>query len=364
MSNKRSQREFQGDEDEHSSKKPRVAAEKVNVWLSGISVPAAAFKGGMYGVPKSMTIRALKTRIASRIAPFTVDDIAMVYDGKQLDNDTALEQLVGDEGNINLEILIVSGFAVTLTTRYGQTLSVGDIAKDCTMRGLKDKMAAEYGIPSKHLIMCSQQSKKALSDDMLVSSSPKQAFDLVIVEDVERALRDSTDLIILMAKPVQYKKIPLVGIGGGETLMLESTSIKTNPLSRRLRITDYRGSIWINADQIESFLIPQDTSLYDQDDDTSDSDDDDVKVADADKLQIVFLKTKAKFDKQLLKRDASMSAEDPLLIWMVLKEVPLRELTAILHHKEHACCVSDRVQEISLSVETLRSSPTSTTMLG
>ena len=98
-----------------------------------------------------------------------------------------------------MNVIAIKGIDITLTTRYGQALQIGDIPDDSTIQKLKEEVAEQYGISIKHQIICNGKNEenevKVLDDQQSIKKLSTTILDLVIVEHIEIALKEKDKLL-------------------------------------------------------------------------------------------------------------------------------------------------------------------------
>ena len=134
---------------------------------------------------------------------------AMVYFGKHLDDSKRLRDCGIDRGScIRMTIVSVKGIDITLNTKY-QSLKIGEIVPDATIKDLKQSVFKEYGIGIQHQIICNgkRNDGKAhvLSDGVCIGKLGTKTLSLVIVEDIESALKSKGTLL---DEPFEFIKAP------------------------------------------------------------------------------------------------------------------------------------------------------------
>ena len=93
---------------------------------------------------------------------------------------------------IRLLVFRVSGFDLTLRTRYHTAFTVGDLGKKSNVRQLKKKLLDRYGIPIQYQIIYyyhqkdwKQQNFVICSDKDLITPLLPSRFGLIIAENVK-----------------------------------------------------------------------------------------------------------------------------------------------------------------------------------
>eukprot|EP01083_Nonionella_stella_P056050 147796_1 len=352
MSKKRSRKEFddQPNNDEVTIPNPskkRKLAQSVTISISGL-FSDSFFKTGVT-ISTSSTIRQLKRQIITQSKSSKLpDDIALVFDGKQLDDNKRINEYLEDKHknhtnnySIRMTVISVSGFDITLSTPYGQTFSIGNIDKHCTIQAVKQKLSIQYGIPIHNQIICTQQTNTPLLDHYLLSSSAIQSFHLALPIDPQRALRDGGNVFI---KPIEFVTIPVIGVGFGTKYVLsycrsesEQPLIKLHHKSKQIRFTNLLHTsrdVCIAMDQIESVFVCNERSLYD-----------------TGYLQVIFLKTKQK----LMEYEWLSSFYDPNdtntthgrdNICIVADAKTLNQLKSFLFNRDYPCHLADKCMSI------------------
>eukprot|EP01083_Nonionella_stella_P190234 704606_1 len=346
MSKKRSRKEFddQPNNDEVTIPNPskkRKLAQSVTISISGL-FSDSFFKTGVT-ISTSSTIRQLKRQIITQSKSSKLpDDIALVFDGKQLDDNKRINEYLEDKHknhtnnySIRMTVISVSGFDITLSTPYGQTFSIGNIDKHCTIQAVKQKLSIQYGIPIHNQIICTQQTNTPLLDHYLLSSSAIQSFHLALPIDPQRALRDGGNVFI---KPIEFVTIPVIGVGFGTKYVLsycrsesEQPLIKLHHKSKQIRFTNLQmkvEDVCIAMDQIESVFICNESSLYD-----------------SGYLHVIFIKTKQKLEYDWLSsfydpNDRSTDGRDHISI--VADAQTLDQLKSFIFNRDYPFHVADR----------------------
>jgi len=222
----------------------------------------------------------------------------------QLNDDCVIASLVGDKSDVNMEIIQVSGYSITLTTKYGQTFALGDIPKGCTILGVKQLVSKEYGVDPKHQILRHSESHEIYTDNFSVSSLLNRSFNLAIAYDIERAIKSKDDLF---ENPDDKDFIPLLGIAIGthynfkikDYLCRPKIELSETSSRIKLRISESNkvgdGNEWLSIDvaQIESLSVAQNKSLFYLGELDIDCKDNDGKEYESEH-QIIFIKTKEK----------------------------------------------------------------------
>ena len=124
----------------------------------------------------------------------------MVYKGKQLpDNKTLAECGISPRQNVSMTLAAVNGIDIILKTRYGQALCIGDCRDDSVVKDLKQEIEESYGISVKNQIICNgkgdQNEVNVLDDQQCIGKLSTKTLDLVIVENVEIALKEKDKLL-------------------------------------------------------------------------------------------------------------------------------------------------------------------------
>ena len=124
----------------------------------------------------------------------------MVYKGKQLDDSKTLSECGIEAGeHVQMTVVAITGIDITLKTRYGQALQIGDIRDDSTIEKLKEEIAEQYGIDVKNQIICNGKDEdnevKVLDDQQSIKKLSTTILDLVIVEHIELALKEKDKLL-------------------------------------------------------------------------------------------------------------------------------------------------------------------------
>ena len=141
----------------------------------------------------------IHSRQYSRILP-KPSGFALVYEGKQLDDGRSLGSYGLVSGrSYQMNVVAVKGIDITLKTRYGQALQVGDIPDDATIAKVKEEVADQYGIDIKYQIICNgkneQNEVKVLDDQQAIQKLSTTILDLVIVENIDIALKEKDKLL-------------------------------------------------------------------------------------------------------------------------------------------------------------------------
>eukprot|EP01083_Nonionella_stella_P299858 1020771_1 len=350
MSKKRSRKEFddQPNNDEVTIPNPskkRKLAQSVTISISGL-FSDSFFKTGVT-ISTSSTIRQLKRQIITQSKSSKLpDDIALVFDGKQLDDNKRINEYLEDKHknhtnnySIRMTVISVSGFDITLSTPYGQTFSIGNIGKECTIIGVKRKLFTQYGIPIRNQIICMRQegTNTPLLDNYVVSSSrvsSVQYFRLVLVMDTNRALCSDN----IFVKSIEFVTIPVIGVGFGTKYVFSFCTtdasqplIKLHHKSKQIRFTNLLHTsrdVCIAMDQIESVFICNESSLYD-----------------SGYLHVIFIKTKQKLEYDWLSsfydpNDRSTDGRDHISI--VADAQTLDQLKSFIFNRDYPFHVADR----------------------
>eukprot|EP01084_Bolivina_argentea_P251774 422421_1 len=283
MSNKkRSRNEF---DSQHTSPPPSNPPKKRKITIKNITIKIfgylqSSFKAGIT-ISTSNTINQLKQKVLSESGKSLTkqpNEIAVVYNGKQLDNNSKICEFITDESTVNMTLINVSGFDITLTTRYDQTFSIGNIEQTCTFYQLKQKICNEYGIDINKQIICDKTSKQPFDDTSLVSLSPIQSFYLIITNNTQQMLQYiyNNNLINMLHKPIEFTEIKLIGIAIGNKYAFwncgqlyddDRPIIKLHIKSKYMRIIfkDYndKRNVCIDMNDIYGVYICDNDSLYD-----------------------------------------------------------------------------------------------------
>lgn len=107
-----------------------------------------------------------------------------------------------------MTIVSVKGIDITLNTKY-QSLKIGEIMPDATIKDLKQSVFKEYGIGIQHQIICNGKMNDGkahvLSDGVCIGKLGTKTLSLVIVEDIESALKSKKTLL---DEPFEFIKAP------------------------------------------------------------------------------------------------------------------------------------------------------------
>eukprot|EP01083_Nonionella_stella_P130786 397006_1 len=342
MSKKRSRKEFDNQNNTNEavnpnpSKKRRIATKSVAIRLFGLM----DFLKMVVTISTSSTIAQLKHELLTQTkSAKQPDDIALVYDGKQLDNNKRINEYLEETDDVTMSVISVSGFEITLWTPYGQTFSIGNIGKECTIIGVKRKLFTQYGIPIRNQIICMRQegTNTPLLDNYVVSSSrvsSVQYFRLVLVMDTNRALCSDNVFI----KSIEFVTIPVIGVGFGTKYVFSFCTtdasqplIKLHHKSKQIRFTNLLHTsrdVCIAMDQIESVFICNESSLYD-----------------SGYLHVIFIKTKQKLEYDWLSsfydpNDRSTDGRDHISI--VADAQTLDQLKSFIFNRDYPFHVADR----------------------
>ena len=106
-----------------------------------------------------------------------------------------------------MTVIAIKGIDITLKTRYGQTLTIGDVPDDSTVQQLKELIVSQYGIALKHQIICNGKDKEnevqVLDDAQSLKKLSTTKLDLIIVENIGLALKAKDKLL---EEPYQFIK--------------------------------------------------------------------------------------------------------------------------------------------------------------
>ena len=138
---------------------------------------------------------------------------AMVYDGKQLDDNKTLRDCGIERGStVRMTIVTVKGIDITLNTKY-QSFKIGEIMPEATIKDLKQALMDQYGIGIQHQIICNGKMNdgkaNVLSDGICIGKLDTKTLSLVIVENIESALKSRETLL---DQPYEFKKAQQLGI--------------------------------------------------------------------------------------------------------------------------------------------------------
>eukprot|EP01084_Bolivina_argentea_P251773 422418_1 len=280
MSNKKRNRHEFDNENTNSSpsnpnKKRKISNKSIDIKIFGY-----LYIKGIITISTYNTIEQLKQKLfqSSESAAKQPDDIAVVYNGKQLDNNKKIYEYTNNKSQVNMTVIKVSGFDITLTTRYNQTFSIGNIEQTCTFIQLKQKICNEYGIDINKQIICDKTSKQPFDDTSLVSLSPIQSFYLIITNNTQQMLQYiyNNNLINMLHKPIEFTEIKLIGIAIGNKYAFwncgqlyddDRPIIKLHIKSKYMRIIfkDYndKRNVCIDMNDIYGVYICDNDSLYD-----------------------------------------------------------------------------------------------------
>ena len=138
------------------------------------------------------------------------------------DNKTLSECGIEAGEHVQMSVVAIKGIDITLKTRYGQALQIGDIRDDSTIKIVKEKISEQYGIDINNQIICNGKDKDKdneviiLDDQQSLKKLPTKILDLIIVENIEIALKEKDKLLNEPYKFIKNAK------RGGQELQIQN----------------------------------------------------------------------------------------------------------------------------------------------
>ena len=176
--------------------------------------PSITSMKGVVFILASESVLDLKQKITASCKYFPLAHplrFVLAFNGKHLQDTKLLQECGIRPGSTVYMTIVAVKEGIVLNTRFGQSFFVELNQRNGTIKDIKVAVLSNFGVPIENQILCDGKdefgSVKVLTDDHRINEHESNLeLDLIIVEDVEDALRQKDTLMDAMCPLIKKEK--------------------------------------------------------------------------------------------------------------------------------------------------------------